>query len=1208
MRKIDDIKVALDTVKLNFENLQKYQNQINLEYETYKNKYELELLKIKKDFDNNYKFLFTSQFDFLKKQIDCVLQTLKHSNNDLYKEIELKVQSINDNNTYTFDELIEVLKQEITKLNVVIKKLNQIDINQIIQPKEIKRKGSKVVVKNTYTKTVENYGVKSSSLDFPHLFDSLKDLISEGLESALVCQKYITIASKTHYLELNKNKFDEVINANYISLINETLENFNTRFNEFMQKTVYNAEILNELRIYFSNYLNNEKKFKIDPAVGALDFYNYIYIGNMNNNVNSFMKLNTDLMKSFKEYMPLKNIINDNNLQLPIYLDLKRRGNILLNIEEDVYSEETLNFINQIILKFLLSFPANRLNFCLVDIDNKASFSKYKVLEKINNDILYKGIIRDDRLVENVIKDLEQTMYNIEDNVLSYNNVSDIFEYNELYKAHPQSAHLFVLVNYPTGMREDVNKKILKLIQNGNKAGIYTLIINNKQAQLPSSLKQEEYNKFIEALNDYSLVIDKVNDNFSLKNLYNSKLDVSNSVTVNNLNQIIEVLQQNAENSKKQVVPLSHLFEYTDNLVSSKKLKETAAEVLDIPIGARGGEVQNLLLKTTGDGSAHAVVIGGTGSGKSNLLHTIIMNACYKYSPEDLNLYLVDFKGGVEFKFYESNKDVSKQLPHIKLTGLTSDFEDGVAILNNVHKELRRREDLFRQNNVEDIVQYKLLGNKMARLFIIIDEIQELFEYDERLGEKAVNILRELFKKGRAFGINILWASQNVPSVSGLKHKILSQIGNRISLRLNDPEDAEQINISSKVVKNLNRPEKGLGVINDIRYGNDSVEFRVAYAETSENRTMYTKQIIDKWCSQVDLSTQEPLYIVGDDNILTPESVKGIYNTVPSYSDVVSKGFSDYSLVLGLDYISGKTHQLDLAVRGVNENLFVFGSEKEVIQDIVGYSELSIVLNHIMNKDCEKELTKIYHANGDMINPNNQNCLLNVLKNDFNNLIDNVSSKNSFKETIKKLYKTYKSRKEEVDKSEYDLIYSQYFFIINSLENYSDVFTENESFDINEVENKEEPKQETNDVFNDDAFGFKSIDMSFLSSFSSSTTSSSSKGTNNISMSDAFKELISSGGKYGIHFVISLDNLSSMRSFVTEFSNTKNKLFIKGVNQSTVSYLNADMRTINSLSNHKIGLLNQGDENTKVKLLRYYSDKNYDWYKKLVESYKGLIK
>ena len=55
----------------------------------------------------------------------------------------------NDNKTYTFVELIEILKQEISKLNAVLVSLNKIDVNQIIQPKEIKRKGSKIVVKNT---------------------------------------------------------------------------------------------------------------------------------------------------------------------------------------------------------------------------------------------------------------------------------------------------------------------------------------------------------------------------------------------------------------------------------------------------------------------------------------------------------------------------------------------------------------------------------------------------------------------------------------------------------------------------------------------------------------------------------------------------------------------------------------------------------------------------------------------------------------------------------------------------------------------------------------------------------------------------------------------------------------------------------------------------------------------------------------------------
>ena len=57
------------------------------------------------------------------------------------------------------------------------------------------------------------------------------------------------------------------------------------------------------------------------------------------------------------------------------------------------------------------------------------------------------------------------------------------------------------------------------------------------------------------------------------------------------------------------------------------------------------------------------------------------MNTCYRYSPEDVNLYLIDFKGGNEFKFYEANKVVANQIPHIKLTGLTSDVEDGIAII-----------------------------------------------------------------------------------------------------------------------------------------------------------------------------------------------------------------------------------------------------------------------------------------------------------------------------------------------------------------------------------------------------------------------------------------------------------------------------------------------------------------------------------------------
>ena len=87
------------------------------------------------------------------------------------------------------------------------------------------------------------------------------------------------------------------------------------------------------------------------------------------------------------------------------------------------------------------------------------------MLTKINTDILLDGIVRDDRKLEDAIKDMEQLMYDIEDNKLSYNNVDDIFEYNKAFETNPQNLHLFVLVDFPNNIREDLAQRIMKIIQ-----------------------------------------------------------------------------------------------------------------------------------------------------------------------------------------------------------------------------------------------------------------------------------------------------------------------------------------------------------------------------------------------------------------------------------------------------------------------------------------------------------------------------------------------------------------------------------------------------------------------------------------------------------------------------------------------------------------------------------------------------------------------
>ena len=896
------------------------------------------------------------------------------------------------------------------------------------------------------------------------------------------------------------------------------------------------------------------------------------------------------------------------DLEAPLILNLKKNGNVLLNINEDVYSEETIAFGNQMIMQFLLSFPASRINFCLVDIENRMGFSPYKSLTKINNGILLNGIVRDDRQLENTIKDMEQTMYKVDEDILSYNNVADIFEYNRRFEANPQSLHLFVLVNYPTGMREDIAKRITKILQSGNKAGIFCMIINNKACSLSPSYKPAEHQQFLDVAAKHCTVINKTGRTFSLEMPHQNRFVPKNTLSIDQLPAIIDGLKYESEQKRQTVIKLEKMFETTDTLVNSPRGIPSSAEVLDIPIGSRGGETQNLLLKTTGDGSSHAVIIGGTGSGKSNLLHTIILSACYKYSPEELNLYIVDFKGGVEFEYYEANKIRENQIPHIKLTGLTSDLEDGVSILGNLHKELRRREEEFKRNQVEDICQYRALGKKIPRLFVIIDEIQELFEQDDRLGQKAIDILRELFKKGRAFGINILWASQNVPKTPGLKDKVLSQIGNRISLRLNEPDDALDIKIDPKMVRNLNRPEKGLGVINDIRYGNDSVEFRVAYAESSANRIRYSKMIIDKWRSVTERMPAEPLYIVGDDAEPSPMGENTIYSQVPTRRNLVSKAFESYTLQLGQDYVTGKPFNIALPLLESKMSMLMVGHDVDILRDVMGYSLLSVVINQLTNADCQGKHTKIHCANGDIITPKNAGDLFNVMRDDFAPVISNVSKAVALRDCIRDVYKTYKERVIEAENSEVAQAYAPEFVIIHSLQRYVDLFTENPNLQLKEAE---EEKSAAPVV---EAASSNPLDaaMAFFAASKPAPVAAPAAGRGampeSISFCNALKELLDRGGKYNIHFIISVDDPGTINAVKNELvGGCAYKLFVKGVNSNVLSQLLGDYKAVNSLTNPKVAMVCYQDERTKVRMYRYDPEVDQSWYKELCANYRGLM-
>ncbi len=1133
-------------------------------------------------------------------------------------------QAVPKNNDYrslSYEANEARLYELIRKINEYIQQLNAVDFDRLVPPAEIRMNGESFTVCDKSGSVLGKYDCNSDTRTQTRDPKPLRDLARKIFPCCKEAELCIDALVNLYGKSFDIGEFQSYVQSSAAARLSETeaelRSTYQKRFDELFRDE--KAEAIPES--FFTELAREGRASEVDLTHGSSSYRESITIGNAGLEVSGLYQH----WRYFRESRFLGKYITNGYLYTPLIIDLKKHGNILLNVNEENYSDETVQFVNQLIIQFLLSFPANRIHFCLIDIDNKMEFSPFKSLTKINNGILMNGIVRDDRQLENTVKDMEQVMYKVKDDILSYNNVEDVYEYNKKYEANPQNFYLMVLVNYPSGMRDDIAKRIAGIVQNGNQAGIFTVIVNNKACPPAQGYKPAECSQFLEKAAKSALVIQKDSNRFFMNFGLPNQFEPMDKISVSSLPSIVEMLKNSAESNRQKVIPLSQMFGDTDAALQSPKGIPSSAEVLDIPIGARGGEIQTLQLKTTGDGSAHAVVIGGTGSGKSNLLHTIIMSACYRYSPEELNLYLIDFKGGVEFKFYEANKVREKQIPHIKLTGLTSDLEDGVAILNNLHGELRSREDEFRKCGVEDIVQYRNLGKKKPRLFVIIDEIQELFEQDDRLGQKAIDILRELFKKGRAFGINILWASQNIPRVQGLRDKVLSQIGNRISLRLNDPDDAADIRIDPKAVRNLNRPEKGLGVINDIRYGNESVEFRVAYAETSENRQKYAQEIIGKWRGITSSSPQEQLFIVGDDTEPSPIAGNTLYTAVPEPQQIVSRSFGSYTLQLGQDYVTGKPYDINIALRENKMNLLLAGYDIEMLRDMMGYALLSVMLNQMTNRDCAAERTRVYYANGEMISPQNADDLFNVIRIDFSSFVENVSSTDKLLNCIKNVYRLYRERSIDSDSSEYAKAYTPCFVVIHSLQRYADLFNENPVLTLKEKEaaaGDAAPGEGGLNSAGSPAAGtgrsagggiqkelldgvFAKFAATPKPSFSSGAEAGRTKMPDMISFSDAVKELLDRGGKFGIHFIVSVDNPLGITALKASIPEMMYKVFVKGVNANVLSQLVGSYKPV---SNPQVALVYVLDEYAKVRAYRYDPERDAAWYGRLCDTYKSLLR
>ncbi|MFH9828696.1 type VII secretion protein EccCa [Streptomyces bobili] len=206
------------------------------------------------------------------------------------------------------------------------------------------------------------------------------------------------------------------------------------------------------------------------------------------------------------------------------------------------------------------------------------------------------------------------------------------------------------------------------------------------------------------------------------------------------------------------------------------------AERLRVPIGVGedGRPVMLDLKEAAQEGMGpHGLCVGATGSGKSELLRTLVLGLAVTHSSETLNFVLADFKGGATFAGMA-------QMPHVAavITNLADDLTLVDRMGDSIRGELNRRQEMLRDAgnyaNIHDYEKARAAGaplQPIPSLVLVIDEFSELLTAKPDFIEMFVQIGRI----GRSLGVHLLLASQRLEEgrLRGLETYLSYRIGLR---------------------------------------------------------------------------------------------------------------------------------------------------------------------------------------------------------------------------------------------------------------------------------------------------------------------------------------------------------------------------------------------------------------------------------------------
>ena len=534
---------------------------------------------------------------------------------------------------------------------------------------------------------------------------------------------------------------------------------------------------------------------------------------------------------------------------LPAFLGFPDRCSLLFKAH-GAGRAEAVQTLQAVMFRLLTSIPPGKVRFTIIDpVALGENFAAFMHLADYDELLVASRIWTEPTHIEQRLADLTAHMEMVIQKYLR-NQYPTIDAYNLQAGEVAEPFRFLVVANFPTNFTPEAARRLVSIANSGARCGVYTLVIVDTQMALPDGFQMAD----LETPSVTLIYKDSANDKESAIATPPAKADAARPTasfvwkdpdfeaypltldqppTDEFATRILNIVGEKAKEAKRVEVSFDFIAPPPDRWWTSD-----SRPGLNVPLG-RAGATKRQVLQLGKGTSQHVLIAGKTGSGKSTLLHALITNAALLYGPEELELYLVDFKKGVEFKTYAVH-----ELPHARVVAIESEREFGLSVLQRLDQELKLRGDLFRDAGAQNLAAYRdSTGKQLPRILLVVDEFQEFFTEDDKLAGEAAQLLDRLVRQGRAFGMHVLLGSQTLGGAYSLARSTIDQMAVRIALQCSEADGHLILSEDNSAARLLTRP--GEAIYNDANgriEGNDP--FQVVWLD-DERREDLLRRVRD---------------------------------------------------------------------------------------------------------------------------------------------------------------------------------------------------------------------------------------------------------------------------------------------------------------------------------------------------------------------------